>query len=79
MLVSPTSQAAICFTRLISETTYRVSEQDISEMTDHYLNEGGQSIIVIVFLRILLWSSLKKRQLFLNLDTPLRQVFLCNK
>ena len=53
--------------------------QDVSEMTGHHLNEGGQSIILIALLNILLCSSLRKRRSFkvgypLKASIPLQRI-----
>ena len=79
MVISPTVKLQL-LTRLISEKTYRVSEQDVSEMTCHHLNEGRQSIILIALLNIiLLCPSLTKRRSFkigylLKASIPLQRI-----
>ena len=55
------------------------SAQDVSEMTGHHLDEGGQSIILIALLNILLCSSLTKRRSFkigylLKASIPLQRI-----
>ena len=48
-------------------------------MTGHHLNEGGQSTYSY---RIFKYNALlfpNEKTFFFKLDTPLKQVFLCNK
>ena len=41
-------------------------------MTGHHLNEGGQSIILIALLNILLCSSRTERRFFFKIGYPLK-------